>query len=353
MKNKIYKKVGLLSISALAAFSLVVPVKAVDKPKQSCTKYTNYYFFGEINYKSYFENMENKTITTGVKIKALPSNATNINEGKICLEKDKDKCDVFKGETWTLKQFYDEVKGRVKYNECENGCSQTDKDNVTYFGGASWYTVDDDGNKESGGSGQNYNSHSTEDLIKGTIQPPTTITRAKVENSNQDEFLITRNHTVVDKDGTLTIDGNSESFDHKWSDTGAASPTVLAPALYKVTYDICTDVKYKAEIEYINKDTEKKVHDPYKKDDLSNGDKDSVDSPKIDGCTLVNNNDSTVDYEIDNDDYHYIVYYTCKAESPAVNPKTGNALIFAAWVVGLGSLGYSIYWFKKNKKEEV
>ena len=51
--------------------------------------------------------------------------------------------------------------------------------------------------------------------------------------------------------------------------------------------------------------------------------------------------------------YHYIVYYTCKAESPAVNPKTGNALIFVAWVVGLGSLGYSIYWFKKNKKEEV
>lgn len=348
MKNKIYKKVGLLSISALAAFSLVVPAKA----EQSCTEYTNYYFFGEINYKNDFKNIGDEPITTGVKFKALPSNATKIKEGKICIGNDKDKCDVF-NETWKLEQFYDEVKGRVKYNECENGCPQTDKDNVTYFGGASWYTVEDDGNKESGGSGQNYNSHSTDELIKGTIQPPTKITRTKVENSNQDEFLITRKHTVVDKDGTLTIDGNPESFDHKWSDTGDASPTVLAPALYKVTYDICTDAKYKAEIEYINKETEKQVHDPYKKDDLSNGDKDSVDSPKIDGCTLVNNDDSTVDYEIDNDDYHYIVYYTCKVESPAVNPKTGNALIFVAWVVGLSSLGYSVYWFKKNKKEEV
>lgn len=348
MKNKIYKKVGLLSISALAAFSLAVPAKA----EQSCTEYTNYYFFGEINYKNDFKNIGDEPITTGVKFKALPSNATKIKEGKICLKNDKDNCDVF-NETWTLEQFYNEVKGRVKYNECENGCPQTDKDNVTYFGGASWYTVEDDGNKESGGSGQNYNSHSTDELIKGTIQPPTTITRTKVENSNQDEFLIKRKHTVVDNDGTLTIDGNSESFNHKWSDTGAASPTVLAPALYKVTYDICTDVKYKAEIEYINKDTKKQVHDPYKKDDLSNGDKDSVDSPKIDGCTLVNNDDSTVDYTIDNADYQKTVYYTCKAESPAVNPKTGNALIFVAWVVGLSSLGYSVYWFKKNKKEEV
>ena len=59
------------------------------------------------------------------------------------------------------------------------------------------------------------------------------------------------------------------------------------------------------------------------------------------------------EYTIDNTDYQKTVYYTCKAESPAVNPKTGNALIFVAWVVGLSSLGYSIYWFKKNKKEEV
>ena len=52
-------------------------------------------------------------------------------------------------------------------------------------------------------------------------------------------------------------------------------------------------------IDYINKDTNEKVHEPYKKDDLSNGDKDSVDSPKVDGCTLVDKNDSTVDYTID------------------------------------------------------
>lgn len=344
MKNKIYKKVGLLSISALAALSLAVPVKA----EQSCTEYTNYYFFSEINHKSFFKGMEDKKITTGVKFKTLPSNASNIKEGKICLGEEND-CDVF-DETWELKKFYNEVKDKA--NECGDGCQVAD--NVTYFGGASWYTVKEDGTTEDGGSGQNYNAHSTEELIKGTIQPPTTITRTKLENSDKDEFLITRKHTVkTNDDDTFTIDGNSGSFDHKWSETEDADPTVLAPALYKVTYDICTDVKYKSEIDYINKDTNKEVHDPYKKEDLSNGYKDSVESPKIDGCTLVDDADSKVDYQIDNADYKKIVYYTCKVESPAVNPKTGNALIFVAWVVGLGSLGYSIYWFKKNKKEEV
>lgn len=32
------------------------------------------------------------------------------------------------------------------------------------------------------------------------------------------------------------------------------------------------------------------------------------------------------------------------------NPKTGGILMFIAWVVGLSALGYSVYYFKKNKK---
>lgn len=34
------------------------------------------------------------------------------------------------------------------------------------------------------------------------------------------------------------------------------------------------------------------------------------------------------------------------------NPETGNALILIAWTIGLGALGYSIYWFK-NRSEEL
>lgn len=353
MNKKIYKRVGLLSISALAALSLAVPVRAGTKAEQSCTEYTNYYFFSEINHKSNFENKTKEIVTTGVKYKALPEKALNIKGGKICLGEDKTDCDVFK-EEWKLEDFYKEVQERLKDDNCENGCLQKDKGNVMYFGGADWYTIKDGVAGDAITEGQNYNKHDIKDLIKGTIQPTTTIKRAKVDNSDEDEFQITRTHiitTIITTDGTTTtIDGNANSFKHAWSNGTEESDTVLAPALYKVVYELC---QYKAEIDYINKDTKEEVHEPYKKDDLSNGDKDSVDSPKVDGCTLVDKNDSTVDYTIDNTDYQKTVYYTCKAENPAVNPKTGNALIFVAWVVGLSSLGYSIYWFKKNKKEEV
>lgn len=33
------------------------------------------------------------------------------------------------------------------------------------------------------------------------------------------------------------------------------------------------------------------------------------------------------------------------------NPNTGNVLIFIAWTIGLGALGYSIYWFQKRREE--
>lgn len=341
MNKKIYKKVGLLSISALAALSLAVPVKA----EQSCTEYTNYYFFSEINPKSHFNDKTEETIKTSAKYNALPANAVNIKKGKICLENDKTNCEGdFKSETWSLKDFYTAVQERLKDNSCAEagGCKQTDKENVTYFGLG--HSYDSDGNEIT--TGQNYAAHEQKYLIAGTIQPPT-----KIEYTEADdlyEFIITRDHTI----NGATIDGNENSFKHVWEIGQDGVDTVLAPALYKITYQLC-EGKFKAEIDYINKDTNKEVHDPYTKEDLSNGDKDSVDSPKVDGCTLVDNDDSTVDYTIDNADYKKIVYYTCKTETPVVNPKTGNALIFVAWVVGLGSLGYSVYWFKKNKKEEV
>ena len=350
MKNKIYKKVGLLSISLLATLSFTVPVEAADKTKQSCTEYTNYYFFNELNYKNFFNDKTTATTRTGIKYKALPKNAVNKKGNKVCLRNDLGNDEDYNkdciDDSWTLDKFYSQKEANLNENGCEKGCDAGN--NTTYYGGGQWYTIDDNGSTSGLNSGQNHTTVDVEALIQGTVQPETEIKRSEVDNKDEDEFQITRKYTI---NGT-TVNGNDKTFSYTWSGNTTPSYTVISPALYKITYQLCED-KFKAEIEYINKDTEKKVHDPYKKDDLSNGDKDSVDSPKIDGCTLVNNDDSTVDYEINNDDYHYIVYYTCKAENPAVNPKTGNALIFVAWVVGLGSLGYSIYWFKKNKKEEV
>lgn len=35
------------------------------------------------------------------------------------------------------------------------------------------------------------------------------------------------------------------------------------------------------------------------------------------------------------------------------NPKTGSVLIFLAWVIGIAALGYSVYYFRKNKENNI
>lgn len=370
MKNKIYKKVGLLSISALAALSLAVPVKA----DQSCKRYANYYFFNETNTQAYYNEKfsqikdsqtKNFEVVTSVKSPKLPipSGKEPLAQGKVCLtngsyDESTSGVECIEGEKWNLKTFYENAKkipkgkteeytvdGKtVKYTHYDE---EVNGEIRRYIAHDTWYLKE--GTKFTERTdGNDYftdNEITVDMLVEGSIFPQITTVGRDFGNKEYDTYTITRTHTESELTG-------AKPFLYKWSGASEPSNTLIAPNLYKVSYEVCED-KFKAEIDYINKDTNKEVHEPYKKDDLSNGDKDSVDSPKVDGCTLVDKNDSTVDYTIDNTDYQKTVYYTCKVESPAVNPKTGNALIFVAWVVGLGSLGYSIYWFKKNKKEEV
>lgn len=367
MNKKIYKKVGLLSISVLAALSLAVPVRAGTKAEQSCKRYANYYFFSETNTEAYynekFSQSDSFEFITSIKSPKLPEGAKVLDQGKVCLtngnyDESTSGVECIKNEKWDLKTFYEKTKqipkgttenytvdGKtVKYTHYDE---EVNGEIRRYLAHDTWYLKE--GTKfteRTDGNDYFTDNEITVDMLReGSIFPQTTTVGRDFGNKEYDTYTITRTHTKSELTG-------AKPFLYKWSGASEPSNTLIAPNLYKVAYEVCED-KFKAEIDYINKDTNEKVHEPYKKDDLSNGDKDSVDSPKVDGCTLVDKNDSTVDYTIDNTDYQKTVYYTCKAESPAVNPKTGNALIFVAWVVGLSSLGYSIYWFKKNKKEEV
>lgn len=364
MNKKIYKKVGLLSISALAALSLAVPVRAGTKAEQSCKRYANYYFFSETNTEAYynekFSQSDSFEFVTSIKSPKLPEGSNKLEEGKVCLtngnyDESTSGVECIKNEKWDLKTFYEKTKlipkgttenytvdGKtVKYTHYDE---EVNGEIRRYLNHDTWYLKE--GTKFTERTdGNDYFEITVDTLINGSIFPQKTTIGRDFGNKEYDTYTVTRTHTKSELTGVTP-------FLYKWAGTNEPANTLIAPNLYKVAYEVCED-KFKAEIDYINKDTNKEVHEPYKKDDLSNGDKDSVDSPKVDGCTLVDKNDSTVEYTIDNTDYQKTVYYTCKAESPAVNPKTGNALIFAAWVVGLSSLGYSIYWFKKNKKEEV
>ena len=107
MKNKIYKKVGLLSISALAALSLAVPVKA----EQSCTEYANYYFFSEIYKESEINTIinEGKERYHATYFPALPKGATEIKQSKVCLSNTESDLTCIKND-FDLDKFYTKYK---------------------------------------------------------------------------------------------------------------------------------------------------------------------------------------------------------------------------------------------------
>ncbi len=84
---------------------------------------------------------------------------------------------------------------------------------------------------------------------------------------------------------------------------------------------------------------------PYHEEGLKNGDKRSVKSPEIKGCSP---DKSKVDFTIENTNFETDVTYNCsKVKS---SPATGT-LIYLTWLLGFASLGCSIYYFKKAKDE--
>lgn len=372
MKNKIYKKIGLLSISALAALSFSTQVKA----EQVCedVEYANYYFFSGIYTDTKLDELiENKSYNyNGTFFPKLTEKAKDTVEKKVCLSADEADSACLKNDL-NLNNFYALYKNILKANQEKSfsvtytgvgGAQKTETTKVlyltegktTYYLHDKWYTTDKDQNVTSDTSNKivRYQSIDTADLVSGAVIPTETTFTQKDAGDEALMINIARKFNAGDKTGKTGFD---------LTDYYADGKTFLTPALYKITYKIneckekeeepdepTTEDKFTATIKYLDKDTEKAVADQYSEKDLSNGYKKTVDSPNVDGCKLVNEDEVQVSYVINNGNFEKIVYYSCEVDDPG---KTGNVLIFVAWVVGLSALGYSVYWFKKNKPEEV
>jgi len=166
----------------------------------------------------------------------------------------------------------------------------------------------------------------------------------------------------VDESGNLIINSSStklKPFDLQWNANESVKTSLLAPAVYYVEYQICEDA-YNADIEYFVKEsdgtlTPAKEYDKeivnYSKSELDDGYTEPVNTPKLSGCTA---DKAKVEVKIEGKDFYDKVIYTCKANQEIDNNnKTGDALIYLAWIIGLGAIGYSVYYFKKLKKEEI
>lgn len=114
-----------------------------------------------------------------------------------------------------------------------------------------------------------------------------------------------------------------------------------------VSYDVYYTCKelYKAQIDYVYAETGEEAADSYNKTSLEDKYTEKVTSPKIAGCVTK---DTEVEVSIDGKDFYKKVEYTCEIKEA---PPTGSFLIYIAWLIGLGTLGYSAYYFIKLKKK--
>lgn len=407
------KKIGLLGIASL---SLLLP--SIVKAEKVCITHKNYYFFTEIyrgstekNADGSFKDNTNDNFLNTINslsptdkhstnrktyFPTVPTNAeasegnSQIKRGRICLAKTETstpdgpetECN---GNTMTLEEYYDlrakligkgEEKSLKIGNETTTYTVYEEKgDNVVndYFWHGRWFKLNDDNDViAEGGAGVDINSIEISKLVDGTFLP---------ENTNIDFNLFKTGEVNIKRDiykkDVFKDDGTPlvTPFKVAWKASEEAKNSLLAPALYYIEYNICED-KYNATINYYYyKDG--KTEDRVKNDDgnevpahtekeLAPGYTNPVNSPKISGCTIVDENgkpydeDKVVKITIDKTnpkDFNKNVYYYCKVEEePTTNGKTGDALIYIAWAIGIGALGYSAYYFmnsNKEKKEEI
>lgn len=371
MKNKLLKT-GFLSL--LLMFGLTNTVHA--EKANVCTTYNNYYLFNEINTKTHIEgkisdNNNSWTTRNATYFPSIPENAEapKNNEAiisrRVCLKKG-DLVDgnnsICKDNTWTLEKFYEKelfivnnptTVNDLKINEgitsysyrSEEGTDADGKKEITtYYKHGRWFVAEENDNliEEGGGSVKYIDTYKNDlsVLVNGSILPETTLTMTDATVSPI-KGVVARKFTSLDGLTAFKVDWN-----------GSEKESVLSPALYQIKYTLCEEKDvYKAQIDYVYTDGSEAAPS-HNEDELEAGYTNKVTSPTIKNCT-PDKKDVTISIDKDNPkDFHEKVIYTCKTDNEADNPTTGSALIFVAWVVGIGALGYSVYYFSKLKKSQ-
>ena len=326
MKTKLFKRIGLLGLSTLAAFTLTSNVKA----EEQCTTYTNYYFFSEIND---FEAIKSNVQTGGDEwfrshrtfFQGLPSSAKDVQQERVCLDKNGTKdgtCSV----VWTLTDYYNRYKqivsngSRVDINTPKGSDNNTvlNADNTTkYYKHGYWYEVQNGTIGNTGTAPTNIEEVALASLINGSFFPTST----NISFSFDDPSGAT----------IATVDRTIKSANYAGVTpfaSGAFNQGVLTPTIYKVTYkDDCHEAtpKYKAIINYYywdmqnDKPTTNKVvfeddtkPNPYTANNLEYTYTTNVPSPKAKNKTCTPLEESVdVAKPSDSDTFTHDVYYKC------------------------------------------
>ena len=240
-------------------------------------------------------------------------------------------------EFWTVMKNYDEgttVKDGKLYVK-HGAWSNEDKSNQNASNGI--FTVDELTKSSITGISSVLSSsfkQSGKSLL-GTFKVQRTYKQSVVEQMVTDGNIVYRKNAdgkYIDSEGNVIDESNP-----------AHIPIVHAPMLYKMQYEICEQNEVKnptLTIRYWYDEVGGKTAAPtYSKEETA-GNKYDVTSPSINGYSPDKAN---VRGTMPDEDVIIDVIYT---------PKTGGVAMGFIWFIGLGALGYGIYYYNRTTREQ-
>lgn len=361
MIKKVAKFLPLLCLTIL--FNLGVNKVSAE---QQCITYRDYYFFNQVGVAANYETRSypwTRTYTTSFspRIDSSADFSTFSDTVTVHLNKIGKNTDT----EMDIADFFELFKKAIQARNNNTIYTENQSDTLIYRYIAHEGVINEEGLAETSITLMNIDNNR---LLLASIMPDSTSIKLSFSadlSTTDGQVTRTINEDDVLEDGKLIPD----PFDLKWSN--GTFPSLVTPALAYVEYQgDCTEIEdpdppiedpdppiedptYKANIQYINKDTNEKVSNDYNKTDLKDGYSEKVNSPTLDNCTLVNADEDVVNVLIEGKDFNKIVYYTCSVEPDEPNKPTGDILIAIVWGVGIAALGYSAYYFNKMRKENI
>ncbi len=240
-------------------------------------------------------------------------------------------------EFWTVMKNYAEgttIEGGKLYVK-HGSWSNKDKTNQDSFNGV--FTVDELTKSSINGISSVLSSSFKQSgkTLQGTFKAQRKYSQSVVEQMVADGKAVYRKNAdgkYVDSQGNVIEETNP-----------AHIPIVQAPMLYKMQFEICEQNEVKnptLTIRYWYDEVGGKTAAPtYSKEETA-GSKYDVTSPSIDGYSPDKAN---VRGTMPDEDVIIDVIYT---------PKTGGVAMGFIWFIGLGALGYGIYYYNRTTREQ-
>ncbi len=343
-KNRGKKACGALLSTLAIAMPFAVLFKQDVQAAEECKTYTNYYFYADVASETSFNNtMRGNEInhSTGFA-NIIPDDATRVASGTVTLTRSGSSMTT---SSWSLTNFWD------YYNRAFSASNliYTSGD-VNYIGHSDWFV---DG-------GQVSNDHvtfiaSSSQLAAASIlaglNAPTVYWGTKGNGEEKLSGVIKRTYNSSSDYGTPDY---LYSRDYK---------SYAMPSLYYIQYKTCTTSadptptpsKYKVTKYFKEDGTGKTIRNPEViGSDYADGATYSTTCPaEIDNYKLVSN--ANVSGTINGADATVECLYKASGsaggENVKDNPGTSDIPIYIVWAIGIGALGYSIYYFNKYYKK--